>query len=283
MKICYDCIPCLLHSIIKLFNNGVVQEDKQEYIFKKILKLLSEENFNYSPPKIAQQIHRIIRQVSNNPDPYKEIKQKYNNLCLDMYEDLKIKINNSDNSFFMGLKLAILGNIIDFGLNHSFNLVDTIGRLNKIHFAIDNSQNLFNDIKKAKSILYIGDNAGEIVFDKILLEIINHPDLYFSVRGAPVINDITREDAYFIGIDKIAKLIDTGTDIPGVDLDTSSAEFKDVFKKVDLVISKGQGNYESLCDIKDKKEIYFLLMVKCDLVAKQVGVKKGDIIVKENI
>ncbi len=280
MKTYYECIPCLLQSIIRLFNNGVIPKNKHEILLRKILSYLSNINLNYSPPKIAQEIHRLIRKEINNKDPYKKIKHKYNKLCLDKYNNLKQKIENSEKPLYEALKLAVIGNVIDFGPNHSINLNKQINKFKDINFAIDDSNKLFKDIKKAKTILYLGDNSGEIIFDKLFLEFINHDNVFFAVRGKPVLNDATKEDAEYAEIGKIAKIIDSGTDIPGTDLKESSVEFKKIFKNADLIISKGQGNYESLSDIKNKN-IYFLLMAKCDLVAEQLKVKKGEIVVEK--
>lgn len=281
MKTFYDCIPCMLNTTIKLFKNNIIPEDKHKIIFKKVLSLLAEDNFDLSPPKIAQKIHKIIREESGINDPYKDVKHEYNKLCLEVYDSLESKISNDKDPFKEALKLAILGNIIDFGANHSFNLRESINTLDKMQFAIDESESLFYNIKKAEIILYIGDNAGEVVFDKLFLKKIDHPNIYFAVRGAPIINDITIEDAEFAGIGAYANIIDTGQDIPGVDPETASSTFKDIYNRADLIISKGQGNYESLNEVYGKN-IYFLLMVKCELVAEQLGVKKGDIIVKKH-
>jgi len=281
MKLCFECIPCMLNSVIRLFNEDLIKKEKHELIYKKILKLLSNEDFNYSPPKIAQIIHRVIREESGNKDPYSKIKKKYNSLCMEIYDDLITSISMDKDYLYKGLKLSILGNVIDFGPNHSFNLIDILGEMESINFAIDDSDKLFKDLKNAKMILFLGDNAGEIVFDKLFLKLINHKNLYYAVRGNAVINDATREDVSFCNLDKIAKIIDTGTDMPGIDLKESSNTFMKIYNESDIIISKGQGNYESLNDVKNKN-IYFLLMAKCKLVADQLGVNIGNIIIKNN-
>jgi len=281
MKTYYECIPCLLQSIIRLFKNGLVSKKKQEIIIKKALRDLSKNAFNYSPPNIAQKMYKIVKNKTGNKDPYKDIKYKYNKLCLGFYKELKNKVDRNINPFYEALKLSVIGNIIDFGTNHSFNLIETISTYEDIDFAIDDSGLLFNDIKNANSILFLGDNTGEIVFDKIFLETINHSNVYYAVRGMPILNDSTKEDANFVGINKLVKVIDTGTDFPGIDFKQSSSEFKKIYTDADLIISKGQGNYESLSEVKNKR-IYFLLMAKCNIVASQLGVKKGDIVVVSN-
>lgn len=281
MKTYYECIPCLLQSIIRLFENGQIQEVKKEIIIKKILEDLSKKAFNYSPPNLAQRMYKIIKKETENNDPYKEVKYKCNKLCMKIYDNLKERIIKSKNPRYSALKLSVLGNIIDYGPNHSFNLLETVSIFEDINFSIDDSSHLFNDIKNSDNILFLGDNAGEIVFDKLFLEILNHSKINYVVRGLPILNDSTQSDSKLIGMNEIAHVIDTGIDFPGIDLEQSSSELKNAFKSADFIISKGQGNYESLCDFKDKT-IYFLLMAKCNPVAKQLGVKEGDIVVVQN-
>ena len=147
-----------------------------------------------------------------------------------------------------------------------------------IHFK--SNQQLKNDLKTANQVLYIGDNCGEIVLDKLFIQTINHPNIYFAVRGGPVINDVTIEDAKMVGIDKITKIITTGDDSPGAVWETCSNKFKNIFKKSDIVIAKGQGNLEGLLDVKHN--IYFLFVVKCNLIGSRVGAKVGDFIIKNH-
>lgn len=281
MKTYYECIPCLLQSIIRLFKNNLIPIDKHKIIIKRILEDLSKKIFSYSPPNIAQRMYKIIKNETGVEDLFKEIKYEYNKICMELYEKLKNRVNCNKNPLYESLKLSIIGNIIDFAPNFTFNLMDTISKFEDRDFAIDKSSLLFDDINNANKILFIGDNCGEIVFDKLFIEIINHRNIIYAVRGKPILNDSTQEDADFVSMTNVAKVIDTGTDIPGVDFGQSSSDFIINYRTADFIISKGQGNYESLCEI-DNKKIYFLLMAKCDLVAKQLGVKKGDLIVMSN-
>ncbi len=278
IKSTYDCIPCAIGSLITLFKKGMVTSEKQAPAMRALLNYLSQIDFNQSPPKIGQEMHRIIRQILNNPDPYYQLKQKFNRLMLDYYPDLKKLVDEADNSFQMALRLAIAGNVIDYGPSQPFDINKTLEQAKSIVLAIDDSQFLQESISKSKILLYLGDNAGEIIMDRIFLETIQHPNIYFVVRGAPVINDALIEDAQLVGIDKIAHLITNGDDAPGTILESTSAEFRNIFEKADLIISKGQGNYEGLCCVP--KNIFFILMTKCDHVANHLGVKKGDFIVK---
>lgn len=279
IKLTYDCIPCAIGSLITLFNKGLVTTQKQEQTMRALLDYLSKIDYNQSPPKLGREMHRIIRHVLQDPDPYYDIKQQFNRLMLDYYPDLKKLVDEAENPFQMALRLAIAGNIIDYGPNHLFDINQTLERAKSIVLAIDDSEALQRLISEAEMVLYLGDNAGEIVMDRILLETINHPNLYFAVRGAPIINDALIEDAELVGINKIAKVITNGDDAPGTILENTSADFRHIFDRADLIISKGQGNYEGLNGIT--KNIFFILMTKCDHVANHLGVKKGDFVIKK--
>jgi len=280
LKVTYDCIPCAIGSIITLFKKGLVADEKQEPAMRALLDYLSKIDYNQSPPLLGQQMHRIIRTVLKNPDPYYEIKQRFNRLMLDYYSELTKLVEQAGDPFQMALRLAIAGNVIDFGPNQPFDITKTLEQAKSIVLAIDDSKSLQKSIDRAKTLLYLGDNAGEIVMDRIFLETIEHPNIYFAVRGAPIINDATIEDAQLVGIDKMAKVISNGDDAPGTILENTSDEFRGIFHKADLIISKGQGNYEGLNGCREN--IYFILMAKCEHVANHLGVRKGDFLVKKN-
>lgn len=200
----------------------------------------------------------MMREQLSDPDPYKEIKKKYNRMMLDMYSKFEDMVESAKDPFDMAMRLAVAGNVIDFGPQDQLDVMDTINRVVHSKIEIDDSKLLKNDLKSANMILYIGDNCGEIVLDKLFLETINLPNMYFAVRGGPVLNDVTTEDAMMVGIDKIAKIITTGDDAPGAVFDSTSDEFQQIFTNSDVIISKGQGNLEGLIDVN--QNIYFFLL-----------------------
>ena len=175
------------------------------------------------------------------------------------------------------IRIAIAGNIIDFGANWDFDIENETYKVLEMNFAVCDYNGFKNKLDKAPKILYIGDNAGECVFDRILIEEIKKPVTYV-VRGVPIINDATYEDAVQAGIDGVATILSSGTDAPGTILETCSPEFKEVYKNSEFIISKGQGNYEALS--KEKRPIFFLLKTKCNVVADDIGVDNGDIVLK---
>lgn len=282
MKIAYDCYPCMLKSFINMSRILDIDDDTVGRVLSKVMKYLSTINLNISAPNISKNMQRIIREELNNPDPYKELKKEYNNLIINLDKDIKNIINKSADKFDTLLRLAIGGNIIDFGAIQKFDVIETLNHMLKAELVIDKSKELYEDIKKAETILYLGDNCGEIVLDTYFAEYISKElnpkaKLYYSVRGMPILNDATEDDAYYVGMDKYAKIINTGDNAPGVLYEYLSDEYKEIYNNADVIISKGMGNFESLSD-RDEN-IYFLLIAKCELVADHLGVKKGDPVV----
>ncbi len=184
----------------------------------------------------------------------------------------------SADPFATALRLAIAGNIIDFAANDNFNLQATIDKALKAEFAIDHSKQLKQKLEIAKHVLYLGDNAGEIVFDKLFIETIKHHDITFVVKGAPVINDATMQDAEYIGMSSAARVISNEYNAPSTIVHKSGKEFQQYFEKADLIISKGQGNLEGLLPLNDSR-IFFLLMVKCNVMAELLNVEKDGLVV----
>lgn len=280
MKTEFACIPCAINSYLRLCETGVVKEEDREGLLRKLLSLLSESSYEMSPPALGREIHRLIRQELKNPDPYKAIKVSFNKQMLDLVPELEKRVLDSEDSFNAALRLAIAGNVIDFGAKYQYDILEAIDRIMVSDLALDDSEKLKEAIANAQSLMYIGDNCGEIVMDKLFLQYMDVPKKYFVVRGAPIINDITTDDAEYVQMEEVASIITTGDDSPGAVWESSSEEFRTLFDQVDVVISKGQGNLEGLLDIRHKN-IYFLLVTKCELIADKLGVEKGNYIVSK--
>jgi len=280
MFISLECTPCIINSFLRLLQSDIFPDDLKEPAMRRLLAFLSEADYRQSPPALGREMHRMIRRELKDPDPYRKIKEKYNRMMLDLYSDFKEMINKSEDSFDVAMRLAIAGNVIDFGPQHQLDVMDTINRVMGEKLSVDNSPNLRHDLEHANTLLYIGDNCGEIVLDKLLLKTINLSKMYFAVRGGPVINDATIDDAKMVGMDKVAKVITTGDDAPGAVWESTSEEFKEVFNNADVIISKGQGNFEGLIDVP--QNIYFLLVTKCELIGKRIGTQKGEFVVKRS-
>jgi damage-control phosphatase, subfamily I len=284
MQIHDHCLVCTLKTFVDRLHTQthLSLSDKENHI-RSFLLFLAEADYTQTPVELGCKMHRRIRTILDDADPYWDDKQRYNQKVMDRYPEFQSLVRHSDSPFNTALKLAILGNIIDFGANHPIQFDELIDQLDHLTYGIDHIASLKQNLSTASTVLYLGDNCGEIVLDKLFLETLLelYPDkqYVFAVRGAPIINDATRVEAEQLGIHQLVTLIDNGYDAPGTVLSKCNSEFQSWFKEADLVISKGQGNFEGLSDIT--KTIYFLLMVKCNIVANHLGVPKGSIVVSE--
>ncbi len=277
----YRCINCQINAFTRLLSKNEASVEEKNILFKDFLGYLSELDFtNKIAPEIAKKAHDKIKEKLNVKDLYFEEKQEINELLLNKYQELKEKISNSENPFITALKMSIAGNIIDIIGSPDSDIDKTVEMVLNSDFAVDDSILLNKMIKKAKTILYLGDNAGEIVMDKLFIEHINHKNIYYAVRGGAVLNDATINDANFVQMDKVAKVISNGHDAPSTIIKECSAEFQAIFNNADLIISKGMGNLEALLGSGNNK-IIFLSMIKCDIIAELTGVSKGDFIVMQ--
>lgn len=276
----YRCYFCFSRAFERLLEKENLTPEEKKIFAGDMFGLFKKEKSGFSIPELSRELHVLLKQHSNNPDPYQQVKKQSNDLVLNMYPELKDLVFHSGNYFDTALRLAIAGNIIDYGISNHIDLQGTIDTVLNSEFAIDDSLELKRALSEAKTVLYLGDNCGEMVFDKLFIETIMHPNLIYAVRGEPVINDVTLEDARYVGMDRVADLVSNGYDAPSTLLEHCSPEFLEVFNRADVVISKGQGNLEGLLG-KTDKEVYFLLMVKCQVIADALGVKKGDFVVKK--
>lgn len=256
--------------------------EKRNLLVSQLIKDISNIDLENSySPKITRDILQSLKEVSVVADPYKKEKDSSNRDLLNRYNEFQHMVETSENPFNTALRLAVAGNIIDFGPTHKFDVEGTIQRVLSNNFAIDHSQQLKAEIEKAKTILYLGDNCGEVVLDKLFLETINHPNVWFAVRNKPILNDVTPKEAMEVGMDKVAKIISNGDDAPSTLLKSVSKEFIEIYNSADLIISKGMGNYEGLMDETDPR-LFFLLMIKCPVIGRKIGAKNGDFVVKQN-
>lgn len=253
---------------------------------RQILDMLSSRaSFDDSPPWTTSRIHEMVRRVSGNADPYKEEKVLHNSIALDLLPRLELAVADSADPFTAAARIAIAGNIIDPSIVIGFDeatMRSTLNNALNVPLAINHIDALRARAASAQRILYLGDNAGEIVFDQLLLKQLPLDRTLFAVRGRPIINDATREDAVAVGLTRIVQVIDNGSDVPGTVLRHCSLEFRAAFTSADLIISKGQGNYETLNDAPDPR-VFFLLKVKCAVVAADLGVEHGAVVVKQSI
>ncbi|HUU49916.1 MAG TPA: ARMT1-like domain-containing protein [Nitrospinota bacterium] len=277
MKTYLECIPCFFKQALIASQIAGADEVTQKKVLDKLSQMIPDFSLEQKPPEMGKDIYALVRDVTGNPDPFKEIKYRFNKIALNLYPNLKKKVKESKDPLLTAIRLSIAGNVIDYGTPNSFNVDDEIDDTLKKDFAIFDYEKFKNSLTSTSQILYLADNAGEVVFDKILIEELNK-EIIYVVRDEPIINDALIEDALFCEMDKVAKIISSGSDAPGTILEYCSKDFLEIYKNSKFVISKGQGNFEALSE--ETKPIFFLFKTKCYCSAKDVGCNIGDIILK---
>jgi len=252
-------------------------DNKVKKILDEVGALIKDIPMYSTPAESGALVYQRIREITGVVDPYLKIKKESIKQAKALYPELKEEVKKSGNPLLTAIRIAIAGNVIDFGMSKKFSLVEDVQKILKQDFAILDFQDFENRLNNAQSILYLGDNAGESVFDKILIEELGKPVTYV-VREIPVINDVVYQDAIDSGLDKVAEIISSGTTAPGTILHLCTDEFNQRFDKADMIISKGQGNYEGLSNVD--RSVFFLLKAKCPVIADDIGVKEDDIILK---
>jgi uncharacterized protein with ATP-grasp and redox domains len=284
MRYSMECLPCLLNQGIRVARLYLENEEEQRNFLKSIIAEIAIIDHNTSAPYIAHKVHRALKEALQNPDPYQKEKIYYNQEMLKLEDDFSRLVESAVNPLDVALKLAAAGNIIDFGPGYDLSR-DNVLKAVKDSMEKDYSQEVFvslvSALKDADKLLYLGDNAGEIVFDKIFIRTIKecypHLQIDFATRGKPIMNDVTEEDAYMVGIDTYANIINNGTDIPGTILEHCSDSFVNVFNESDVIISKGQGNFESLYG-NGYTNLYYIFLCKCQLFTDRFGARPNDLI-----
>ncbi len=277
----YECLICQVKALEKRIEKYKIPHDKRDQVVSEMLSAIAGIDLENSfSPEITRNILARLTESSEVIDPYKQEKNQSNHEMLERYDEFKSMVETSANPFETALRLAIAGNIIDFGPNHQFDVEKTIKQVLASDFAINHSKKLQKAIGQAKNILYLGDNCGEIVLDRLFLETIQHPNVWFAVREKAVLNDATSREAEEVGIHHFARIITNGDDSPSTMLHRVSPEFQEIYRKADLVISKGMGNYEGLMFENDPR-LFFLLMVKCSVIGRKIGAPEGEFVVKQ--
>lgn len=279
MHVAEECIPCTLQSCLRLLDSGALPAADREPLLREALAYLALADWTQSPPALARGVHARLREVARDADPYRIIKRRSNEAMLARRDEFRALVAAADDPVAAAVRLAVAGNVIDFGARHLMDPDATVRRVLTAPLAIDHVAELRAAAARAWSILYVGDNAGEIVLDALLLETLAHPRVVFAVRGSPVLNDAVAADAELVGIPALARVIASGDDSPGLIPDRASAEMRAELADADLVIAKGQGNLEGLWDVE--REVYCLLTVKCERIGRAVGdgVDVGDFLV----
>ncbi len=282
MKTHLDCFPCMLSQALEAARIATPDAALQREILDRVMELLTGLRLDASPPEIARKAHRLVREITGNPDPYSDLKREYNTRALALLPELRARIEQADDPLELAVRLSIAGNVIDFGAKaKGFDFDGEWRNAGRARFGVFDYEAFEADVQKAGTILYLGDNAGEIVFDRLLIEEmkkISRAEVTFVVRGRPVLNDATLEDARFVGLDRRVPVLDNGNDAPGTVLSEVRPEVLALFRTADVVVAKGQGNFETLSEAPGN--IYFLFQVKCPVIGESAGAGVGRYMLK---
>lgn len=278
MQTYLDCYPCVLRQALEAARMAGATPSQEHEIILATLEILKSLPEGATPPAIGTEVHQIVRDITGNQDPYLIVKRESTGKALALLPDLYALLDQADDRLEAAIRLSIAGNIIDFGPNPDYDLWQVVTRVSRQAFAINDLPVLRKRLAEVESVLFLGDNAGETVFDRVLIETLEG-DVTYVVRGGPVLNDATREDAEAAGIDQVAEVIDNGARVPGTILSKCNPEFQTRFREADLLLAKGMGNYETLSTVD--APIFFLLQVKCPIIGLDVGAKVQSIVVKK--
>ncbi|RMD77751.1 MAG: DUF89 family protein [Lentisphaerae bacterium] len=277
-----QCLPCLMDQAVR--NLQRLPESVHEPFLRRCLQFLAGADYRLSPPQLARTVFDLMEEYTGERDPYQEEKAFSNRFVSSMEEELRQLIMHSHDPFVTALKLAITGNIIDLGVNRDFShhdLAEEIRRAIELPLSPEAIERLRQAVDHAQRILYLADNCGEIVFDKLFLEQLPEERITLAVRGEPVLNDVTPRDLAHLSLPPGLRLIDNGTNYPGTVLQFCSPEFLECWQQADLIIAKGQGNFETLEG--ENKHIFFLLKAKCTVVARFLGCNLGEPVIHEQV
>jgi uncharacterized protein with ATP-grasp and redox domains len=280
-----DCIPCFARQALEAARSVADDEETSRRILGEVLAMLAADiDLDHSPVATGQRIHRLVRRLSRHDDPYAALKRRSNAAALAALPRLRALVEAADDPLAAAVRLSIAANVLDAGMNaarmegelHAGEPGEAM--LQALERSLDEPP--YGDVDQfretvaaAQRILFLADNAGEIVVDRLLLEQFPAGRVTVAVRGRPVLNDATRADAAAAGLQELARIVDNGSDAPGTLLDDCAPAFLQTFAGADLIVAKGQGNYETLSDVD--APVFFLFTVKCPLVAAHSGLPEG--------
>ncbi len=282
MKIASECYLCLFRQIYNLTRRMSLNESKAGELLRGSAEILSKYSMDVTPPEIAAEVYEFVAKTTGVKDPFLKAKKEAVSEALKFKKLFEEKLKSSENFLLDACKIAVAGNVIDLGVNQEYNIEKEIGRIFEFNFKYNDFEEFQKQLDSAQKIVYLADNAGENIFDEILVSAIKKRDVevYYFVRGKPVINDVTFEDVKNLKIAELAEIVDTGVPSPGFHLNFANEKSKKLFYEADMVISKGMGNFECLFE-ECEREVFYFFKVKCDVVAKKIKAGVGDYILKK--
>jgi len=282
MKVEPECVSCFFKMLAKGCELHGVSRKEQFEATAKLATRLKDLNPDDPPPFFSVNIGEVIKEITGEKDPYHTVKKTENDRAASLIPHIRNEINKSPNPLYAALKYAAAANVIDYGAPDVPELMSTLDGLAEHKFAGFDGDLILEKLKTAKLVLILGDNTGEIFFDRLLLEQLPKDKRYvYAVRSRPILNDSLLEDAKIAGIDDFAEIMESGSIIAGTDPNSCTEQFQKMYDKADIIISKGQGNFETLSD--KNKPIFFLFAAKCGTVSKMLDVPIGSLMVIKSL
>jgi len=274
-----ECILCRMRQALDVCNFIGADEATKQNVLKRVMEILIRGIDEDLPDGVGFHIQNELKKLTNHGDPYKQVKDESIAKALELYPYLKDLVRKADDPLKTAVELCIAGNVIDFGPSNSHDIELAVQQVLKAEKSIFHLEEFKSELESARTILILGDNAGETVFDRLLMENIDKK-FYYAVKSEPTINDALLEDAVASGIDQVAEIVKNGSPVGGTHIPSCSEEFKVLFYSADMVISKGQANFESL--VKEQRRIFFLFKVKCMLLQKKHGLPLNEFVLLDN-
>ena len=280
MKIQEACLPCLVSLGVRCA--ALIPAASRPAFYRAFFHTLANVDFDQPAPLAIGLLYRLIKQKAKTGDPYASLRKQVNTQVAAEIPALIRRIRSAADPFAEALRLAALANSFDFNPLHQPDFTQMLQDFQHVllgsYSAFKETDTFRQDLIRAQTVLVLGDNFGEVMIDRLLLEqirILNPKlQLYYAVRGCPVVNDVIAADARQAGIERWATIISSGDDTPGTLIARTGAEFQAVYRQAGVLISKGQANFECLIDQPDKNR-YFLLKVKCAVLAERTGLPSG--------
>jgi uncharacterized protein with ATP-grasp and redox domains len=278
MKATLDCLECAMKQALRAARIASSDPAVHRRVMDDVARALPHADLNLSPAEVSLVAYESTSRHSGNPDPYYALKRQQNALAMAMEPEMRELLRCSEDPLMTALHVAAAGNIIDLGIMHA-DQIDVHGAIEQAlreQFSIDHSALLHESLSRCEDLLYLLDNAGEIVFDKLLIEELQkHTRVTAVVKGGPILNDVVMEDAEEVGLTKVCDIIDNGGAFIGCPLDLVSASFMERMRSADVILGKGQGNYETVDDFDG--DVFLLLKAKCEIIARHMGVTLGQV------
>ena len=277
------CVSCIINQSAKVARAIHADTDLENTLTRTVEDMSKTFSYQKSPPEIAADVYEKMAFLANKIDLYDAIKEQSTQKARSFIPFLEEKLLTSNQKLLIATKIAVAGNVIDLAAAVEFDLEEELEKIFETAFAHNDFEKFSQKLETAKTLLVIGDNAGEHIFDYLFIKTLQelYPEIKFSymVRGNPIINDVTMDEAKDAGFDRLCKLVDSGVNTPGFTYNRANKASQELFDSADLIISKGMGNYECLSP-SHRKDICFLLKVKCGVVASSLDKEIGDIICK---